>query len=105
MSRIDAKRRYNRVLSATDASTPDGKPACLERTVRLSLVAHGDVEIDAYRRAFEAARDNADLIAGSDHVCRPVDRGDVTAAIEYVVEHADDPREFVRNANRWISEA
>ena len=90
-----------RIRHTIEANTGDDKPACEERTVRVSLVSHGDVNLGDYLDAGRALINDGEMLSGSGFVCLCESREHVTTAIPYVAEHADDHQEFVSNVNIW----
>lgn len=100
---MDSERRYQHVLACIEANLRKDRPAFPEAGVRTSLCSHGSLDVDEYERTLEVLTGNGDVLQGGGYVTLHRDREHAVDSIEYVVEHADDPRAFVREANRWLS--
>lgn len=98
------KARYGLLLDVVNYNSGYKSPVARKTTVKGILVGSMNLSGDLFDSHFKAACDNGHLVAGSGYVWHPEQSGPFEAAIEHVVDEADDPREFVANMNRWRGE-
>ena len=78
--------------------------AVKEQQLKLSLVAHGDLEVDEVDAALKALGEQEIIQYGSGWITPVISEGWHREAISYVVEHDDGtPQEFVAVANKAIA--
>lgn len=99
---MESKRRYEHLLASIEAELREDRPAHPEAGIRTKLCSCGSLDVDEYHSALDRAGTNGDVLQGGGYVTLAEDREHVIAAIEYVAEHSDEPRAFVREANRWL---
>jgi hypothetical protein len=75
-----------------------------ERDIRTRLVAHGELSPEQFDSVLGALAQNADAVRGSGWITPVVDDVWLRDAIEYVADRAEDPREFVANANQYLTD-
>ena len=107
----DRNRRkvvYERVKSYIMQNTRDsqtGQKAVKEQQLKLSLVAHGDLESDEVNAALKSLGEQEVIQYGSGWITPVISKEYHREAIGYVVENSTgDVQEFVKVANRAIAE-
>jgi hypothetical protein len=105
MTEQDRQQRY-RYVEKTLAHCPKqpGRYAFKESDIKVRLVAHGELSPDEFENVLGALVQNGDAVRGSGWITPVVDDVWVRDAIEYVAGKADDPREFVANANQYLTD-
>jgi len=74
-----------------------------ESDIRTRLVAHGELSPDEFDTVLGALAQNDDAVRGAGWITPVIDDVWLRDAIEYVADRADDPREFVSNANQYLA--
>ena len=96
------------VLEYIERNTKDSRTdqkAVKEQQLKMSLVAHGDLEVEAVNKALKALGEQELIQYGSGWIVPVVDKEYHREAIEYVVENqTGDVSEFVGVANTAIME-
>jgi len=101
------KRVYERVREYIMRNTTGhpSKRAVQEQHLKLSLVAHGDLEADEVNRAMQALGEQEKIQYGSGWITPVIDEQWHRDAVAYVVENSTgDVSEFVAVANTAIAE-
>jgi len=103
----DNERIYKRVREYIMRNTRDSrmnKKAVQEQQLKLSLVAHGNLEVDEVNKALKALGEQEVIQYASGWITPVVDKDWHREAVAYVVENATgDVQEFVAVANRAIA--
>ena len=104
MSENTREEAYNRVFDYIkhNTTTLANQKAVREQQLKLSLVAHGDLDSDEVNKALKALGEQEKIVYGSGWITVNIDNVWLKDALSYVVENGDSPKEFVKVANRRL---
>ena len=104
MVKYTPKERYEMLVNIIDYNGGRKKPYVVKRvSVRTIACSYGPTEPEDFEKTLRRAKERSEIVVGSEYLTTYQSEDRLKTAMNYVVDNADNPRQFVAQANQILA--